>query len=141
MKENIWGKGGCELPNGRLCNACCVLPEIELENFIVSVGKPENTPCPNLNSFEGGCKLHFSGKPDTCRNWHCSKANNDDKLKLIAGALALGIVGFKDAEEAVLGWVENEKIEQVTFQLEKDAKNLAENIKPRDLICRDLVEP
>lgn len=140
MKENIWGKEGCELPGGGLCTACCVLPDIELEGSIVSVGKPENTPCPNLDLVNGGCKLHLNAKPDTCRNWDCSKTDINGKLWLIAGGLALELVNSDQAVISALNLI-NSDADKLRAQIEKNAKNLANDIKPRDLICRDLVEP
>ncbi len=140
MKENIWGKEGCLLPNGKLCTACCVLPNIELEGSFISIGKPENTPCPHLNQLEGGCSLHLNGKPDTCRNWHCSKAGNDYKLELITGGLALGLVNSDQAVRAASNWT-NKEISEVRNQIENEANSLIQEIKSRELIYGDLMEP
>ena len=140
MKENIWGKEGCELPGGGLCTACCVLPNIELEGSFVSIGKPENTPCPHLNQSKGGCNLHNNGKPDTCRNWHCSKAGNDYKTELIIGGLALGLVNSDQAVAAASNWNNNEN-RDTRNHIENEANRLIQDIKPRELICRDLEEP
>jgi hypothetical protein len=97
-KINIWGKVGCELPDGSLCYACCVLSRIELENTYVSVIKPENSPCPNLYSRDKesndyqGCKLQNNGKPGNCLGWHCSMADLNKKMDFIAQGLSLGLV-------------------------------------------------
>lgn len=97
-KLNIWGKAGCELPDGNLCFACCVLSRIELENTYASVIKPENSPCPNLYSCSEeangyrGCKFQNNGKPGGCLGWHCSNADLNGKMDYIAQGLSLGLV-------------------------------------------------
>lgn len=130
MKElevNIWGNTGCELPNGKLCTACCVLSNIELEGVYVSLAKPAHSPCPNL---EEGCKLHLVGvKPDSCKSWHCSMADLNGKLDLIAQGLSLEQVS---EEEAVLAGG--------AFVLFR-AKYLSKMTYNRALIERDLDEP
>lgn len=101
MKElglNIWGKAGCGRPDGGLCTACCVLPNIELEGTYVSLAKPAHSPCPNL--APQGCRLHLKGKPDTCKTWHCSMADLNGKIDLIAQGLSLGEVTDKEAVTA-----------------------------------------
>ena len=96
-RKNIWGKTGCELPNGNLCTACCVLPQVELESFYVSLIKPANSPCPHL--VDKGCGLHNTGKPSAC-GWHCSMANKLGKVDLIAQALSQGSVTQTEASLA-----------------------------------------
>ncbi len=107
-ERNIWGRPGCELPTGKLCNACCVFPQIELESGFVSVVKPPNTPCPFLKDT-GGCSKHPNLKPWGCKTYHCSSerglwfdSNGYGRLTLIAQALALGLVTKEEAIRASL---------------------------------------
>lgn len=106
---NIWGKPECELPNGKLCNACCILPAIELEGNVISAIKPEFTPCPNLSVDGQGCSLHKTGdKPAACV-WHCSQADLDHKLEFVSQTLASGKVSKNDANLAVINLTKNSK--------------------------------
>ena len=134
---NIWGKPGCELPSGKLCNACCVLPNVELSGFVVSVAKPENSPCPNLADDSGkegfGCKLHPIGKPETCLSWHCSSLTGSDKINYVAQGLSLGLVD-EDSALAAVG-------ESGKSLLIDTAKHLSNITRKRELITRDTIEP
>lgn len=126
---NIWGKPGCELPNGKLCNACCILPEIELEGTIVSVSKPANSPCPHLNDSGQGCSLHPDGKKEICKSWHCGVAGTESKINLIAQGLSSGLVSETDISDDIKNEVVGRSIifSEITI--------------PRDLVIRDLIEP
>ncbi|KKR43263.1 MAG: hypothetical protein UT76_C0012G0003 [Candidatus Woesebacteria bacterium GW2011_GWB1_40_12] len=134
---NIWGKQGCELPSGKLCNACCVLPNIELDGQLVSITKPENSPCPHLNDSSGkkgeGCGLHQKGKPGTCESWHCSSLRTSDKVNYIAQELSLGLVSETEALA-----VASESIRSLLIDT---AKRISKITTGRELIVRDLDEP
>lgn len=137
---NIWGKTGCNLPDGGLCRACCVLPDIELEGSVFSVGKPENSLCPYLNQSAGGCTLEGKGKPDNCTSWDCSKASNEYKLDLIAQSLALKDVTIKEAIDACNAWL-GDPAENTKMRLIDESERLKILTTQKDLITRDLVEP
>lgn len=147
MKEieiNIWGKPGCELPNGKLCTACCVLPEIELEGTYVSLAKPAHSPCTRLT--DKGCSLHSSNrKPDACKGWHCSKANLGGKLDLIAQSLSLGQVSEKEAVSSASELVDdNVGGKNMEFYLNTSVLSRSVELSrityPRELVERDLDE-
>ena len=141
MKEseaNIWGKSSCELPNGGLCIACCVLPEIELEGTYVSVSKPANSPCPHL--ADKGCSLSGVKKPDACRGWHCSMAGLNGKLDLVAQSLSLGQVSEAEATSSasrLLGANQGDIINTVVLAR---SVQLSEVTHKRELVVRDLDE-
>lgn len=143
---NIWGKPGCELPNGQLCNACCILPEIELEGVVGSLKKPANTPCPNLSEDGQGCKLHLTGeKPENCQNWHCSQLPEHKKPEYVAQAIVSNIVSNSEAVRTLDNlfsknnetYVIGERVTE-TFLL---ADDLARITMPRELISGELDEP
>ncbi len=143
--KNIWGKPGCELPSGLLCNACCILPKIELEGNIVSLKKPENSPCPNLSKNGQGCSLHLKGeKPETCKNWHCSQAPDYKKYELVAQAVASGIVTDTEVIIAMLKLIGDRNITKEApliadvFLLADDLKRL---MMDRPLVPGDVDEP
>lgn len=149
MKEtgqNIWGKKGCELPNGGLCTACCVFPNIELEGTYVSLAKPANSPCPNLAPQEG-CRLHLKGKPDTCRAWHCSASDLNGKLDLIAQGLSLGEVNDNEAVTAASELLNENSVTHDETDASIKAKVILRSVEiygitqKRALILRDLNEP
>lgn len=96
VEINIWGRGSCHLPNGNLCTACCVLPEVELGGTYASVIKPANSPCPNIKDGVG-CTLQGEAKPGACKAWHCSQATLWGKLDLIAQGLSLDLVSQDQA--------------------------------------------
>lgn len=137
---NIWGKAGCELPNGKLCTACCVLPEVELEGTIVSVKKPAFSPCPNLKRAEEGqgCNLHQNGKGDICKNWHCSGLGNNYRVDLIAGALSLGSV---TESEAILAVKQLQGVEYLETDMIERSKSYSTKIHNMELVGGDLDEP
>ena len=136
-KNNIWGRAGCELPNGKLCSACCVLPDIELEGALVSVGKPANSPCPYLDN--DGCQRQLAGKPDTCNDWHCSIADLGGKLNLVAQTLSLGQVDEDSAIEAVVRLTGTSWESAQKDVLERSAY-LSKITQKRELVTRDLDE-
>lgn len=145
-RVNIWGKPGCELPNGRLCNACCVLPNIELEGFYTSVAKPKNSPCPHLVDNTGksgeGCLLHQKAKPEACRSWHCSSLGNLKKADYIAQALSSGQVSESEAKAAVAEIFKEKHSEGVfKYSIVGKARALTRITGKKDLIYRDLDEP
>lgn len=144
-RTNIWGKSGCELPNGRLCDACCILPRIELEGTISSLIKPEFTPCPNLSEDGQGCRLHaLKSKPDACR-WHCSQTNLDRKLELISQAISSGIVDNLEANLAVMNLMRNTKssvpLSFIIGDVYLNAENIMARTMPRPLISGEIDEP
>lgn len=134
---NIWRRPDCELPSGKLCNACCVLPNIELSGFVVSVAKPENSPCPYLTDDSGkegkGCSLHSRGKPETCLSWHCSNLKGSDKIIYIAQGLSLGLVDEADAVTAA-----GESGKSMLIDM---ARRLSKITVQKELVTRDLDEP
>lgn len=143
--KNIWGKPGCELPDGSLCNACCILPEIELEGTVISLKKLENTPCPNLLEGGKGCSLHLKKeKPETCQNWHCSQAPYHKKFEYVAQAIASGIVTDKEAIIAMSKLIGDRKdlneapLITDVFLLADDLKGL---MMDRPLVSLDIDEP
>jgi hypothetical protein len=146
MKEtgnNIWGKPGCELPEGKLCNACCILPNIELEGTYTSLAKPANSPCPHIAIQ--GCDLHLQRKPDACKGWHCSMANVNGKVELIAQGLSTGQVTRTDALVAAYDILKddakgNRLIDLLQVGVLDRSVELLRITHPRDLIERDLVE-
>lgn len=146
MKEaetNIWGKPGCELPNGRLCNACCVLPEIELEGIYVSLAKLANSPCPHLAG--AGCDLHLNGKPDACKNWHCSNTGSDYKIDLIAQGLSSSLVTETEALSAAFEILRsrakgNTLIYLIQSGVLDRSAQLSTITHNKDLVARDLDE-
>ncbi len=151
MKErtNIWGKPDCELPSGELCNACCVLPNIELEGSYVSVGKPANSPCPYLispNPSDGmGCSLHPLAKPETCKAFHCGGVDTSFKLRLIAQALSSNLVSQNDALLSATNVLQSRVEEKVlagiiAYSVLEKAKVFAKLTRPRDLDIKDLDE-
>lgn len=140
MKElNIWGRPDCELPNGKLCNVCCVLSKVELDGTIFSIVKPAFTPCSNLNcELDSGCSLHLQGKPENCKNWHCGFLGDNYRRDIIACALAQNLVTEEEAIEAIdkLGrgkeWVK---------EMFRKSNVFSGKIKKRDLIIGDINEP
>lgn len=151
-RANIWGKPGCELPNGKICNACCVLLNIELAGVYASVAKPENSPCPHLYGQNGedadkqGCDLHFSGKSDNCKNWHCSMTSLNRKLDLIAQGLSLGLVteaeAFSSASTLLGGRQKknNDSAGIIQDMILAGSVMLSKITYPKELIERDLDE-
>lgn len=98
-ETNIWGKRGCELPNGGLCTACCIRPGVVLSTDYGVTNKPEHTPCPNLCG--DGCALQKTRrKPKMCIDFHCGHTTADEKLGLIAQAFSMGDVTEGQAIEA-----------------------------------------
>lgn len=144
-RENIWGRPGCELPNGALCNACCILPAIELEGGIISVEKPEFTPCPNLSKDGQGCSLHKTGnKPSSC-SWHCSQTQPYHKMELVSQAISTGIVTENEAEMAVARLVNEagsvNSLEDVLSSVFLHAEYIRGKTKIRPLIYGEPDEP
>jgi len=144
-RVNIWGRQNCDLPSGKLCNSCCVLPEIEFDGVYSSVAKPANSPCPNLNRVEG-CDLSLEDKPTVCQSWHCSTFDLGGKLGLIAEGLSLGLVNSDEAVLAALNILKGSNIEEKNFNakigyevLDKSAYLLPITYK-RDLRIGDLDE-
>lgn len=135
---NIWGKRGCELPDGKLCNACCILPNIELEGVYVSVGKPANSPCPHLGQ-EAGCSLHTNGKPEACVSWHCSVTDISTKVDLIAQGLSSGLVTSGEAAEAAFKFLRGD-ISGVKEKIISRANYLSNMTHAKDLMHGDLDE-
>lgn len=152
-RANIWGKPNCELPNGKICNACCVLLNIELSGVYTSVAKPENSPCPHLYGQKGedvdkqGCSLHFSGKSDNCKGWHCSMTSLNRKLDLVAQGLSLGLVTESEAVSSALVLLENRQkencdfVESVRDRILARSAMLSDITYKKDLVVRDLIEP
>jgi len=144
-RANIWGKPGCELPNGKICNACCVLLNVELEGTYVSISKLENSPCPYLYGQDGkdvdkqGCSLHLSGKSDNCKNWHCSMANLNRKLDLVAQGLSLGLVTESEAFASVSILFEGGQ--QIRDRILAGSVMLSKITRKKELVVRDLEEP
>lgn len=143
--KNIWGKPGCELPNKKLCNACCILPEIELEGTVISLKKSENSPCPNLLKEGEGCKLHLTEtKPNNCKNWHCSQVPYHKKFEYVAQAIASGIVTDKEAIIAMLKLI-GDRRDLNEVPLIADVFLLADNLKglmmDRPLVSGNIDEP
>jgi hypothetical protein len=144
---NIWGKPGCELPNGKLCNACCVLPNIELEGTYVSVGKLANSPCPYLNDTGEGCSLQISGKPEACKTWHCSMTGADGKINLIAQGLSLGLVSEHKAVSLAIGLVKKylPNVKELSSYIKNEVLGrsiiFSEITHAKGLVVRDLDEP
>ena len=140
---NIWGKEGCELPSGKLCNACCILPDIELEGTIVSVGKPANSPCPNLSIIGEGCSLHQKGKPETCKSWNCGRADLFGKLDLIAEGLSRSLVNETEAVVAASKLLKDTADPDgiIGFSVLDEAVRLSNVTFKKELILRDLNEP
>lgn len=148
-RTNIWGKPNCDLPDGKLCQACCVLPNIELEGTYVSVGKPANSPCQYLNNYDSedgqGCNLHPDRKPETCKNWHCSVARMDLKLDLIAQGLSLESVteseAILSAKELFKGRVDGKVVDDIIkFGILDKSVVLTKITHKRNLIVQDLDE-
>jgi|SRR3972149_3233193 len=129
---NIWGKKGCELPNGRLCHTCCELFTI---NFGLDTGPYKNarSPCPSQNSIINGgqgCSI-WQDKPTNCDIYHCGKENPNipEELNriqdLIAKSLALGLVTEDEAMKASRKFFKAGEIERVfalAKKFEKDTK-------------------
>lgn len=141
---NIWGKPNCELPNGKLCNACCILPEIELEGNIVSVKKPDFTPCPNLSKNGQGCSLHKTeNKPAACA-WHCSQAPASRQIELISQAISTDIVSCTDADKAVEKIMRDTNtsvpLEFIIDDVHLNAERIKGNTMHRELVYADLDE-
>ena len=142
---NIWGKPGCELPDGKLCNACCILPEIELEGNLTSVKKQGFTECPYLSKDGQGCSLHKTGdKPGACA-WHCSQADLNHKLELVSQTLSSGKISKEDVDLSVMNLLKGLKRSVSLSLILDDVYLYSENIKtktmPRELIYGDLDEP
>ncbi len=101
---NIWGKPGCELPNGGLCNACCILFKInEPEWGETGFYKEENVPCTFLARMDGkgmGCGIHGL-HPCVCQAYHCGKRPPMEKLFLIDTTQQAGLVSREEADTAV----------------------------------------
>ena len=98
VEKNIWGKSGCKLPSGKLCDACCQFYEVAVGNQI----KPGNTPCPYQNSVLNhgeGCSQH--GVYRECVIFHCPTYNPNTNLELIAIALSKGLVTSRETEKAI----------------------------------------
>jgi hypothetical protein len=145
-RTNIWGKFGCDLPNGKLCHACCVLPNIELEGVYVSVGKPANSPCPYLAGSDGkteqGCSKHLNEKPEACKTWHCEAADLNSQLELIAEGLSLDLVNTPEATSSasvLLGSLPNPD-GFIKYNILDKAAALSKITHKRALVVRDVVE-
>ena len=140
---NIWGKEGCELPSGKLCNACCILPDIELEGTIVSVGKPANSPCPNLSIIGEGCSLHQKGKPETCKSWNCGRVDLFGKLDLIAEGLSQSLVNETEAVTAASNLLDGTANPDgiIRFGVLDEAIRLSNITSKKELTLRELNEP
>jgi hypothetical protein len=100
MKErkNVWGNAGCELPDGKLCNVCCVLAEVEL---VGESPKPAFSPCQYLGENGEGCVIHKGLRSKMCSDWHCSSVGTNFSREIISGALALGSVTDDEARNAL----------------------------------------
>ena len=103
---NIWGKQGCELPQGGYCNACCIVFRIasKLAGGRGFFEKEAGVRCKNLNQSTtvGGCDIQ-SYKPSQCYFFHCSSDELApmDKAKLIYQAASDGLVDANDMNDAL----------------------------------------
>ncbi len=78
---NIWGKNGCEMPDGSLCTVCCrVFGFLSRWGDKHAVGKPIGEKCDFLS--DSGCKIHGLA-PDSCGYYHCSQSPDEVKKLLI----------------------------------------------------------
>jgi hypothetical protein len=95
-KNNVWGKSGCELPDGNLCDACCIFYNIPEANS--SAGQH----CQHMKRDTGdqGCRIHEIS-PTRCQSFHCSNRPPAEKLELINTAYTEGQVTLQEAQEAV----------------------------------------
>jgi hypothetical protein len=102
---NIWGKPFCELPSGKLCDACCNVKEITNDPTWKNIKKLPGENCGFMNRKNGkgeGCRLHGMG-PDRCDRYHCSKEPEAiNKMNLIDYALRENVVSKEEADQAVL---------------------------------------
>jgi hypothetical protein len=93
-KENAFGLPGCELPNGTLCDACCIVKSI------AALSKPKETRC-DYQLPEGGCDLHGSDeKPPECRDFHCSDDSQHMNWEYIQKMEASGRITSDEANDA-----------------------------------------
>ncbi len=121
---NIWGKLGCELPNGKLCHACCDLMTI---NFGFDAGpyKAGRSPCPYQNSVLNGgegCSCQ-DNKPANCKLYFCGSEDNVIKADLIAKGLALGLVTEEEAISTAGKILKPHEIERLIISEAKQFKN------------------
>lgn len=93
---NIWGKPGCELPNGGLCVACC-------QYFTIpAFDSPAGRLCEHVVPGQG-CRIIFdANNPDLipliplrngqCAAFHCSNADRTERGHFMNIARRLGQV-------------------------------------------------
>ncbi len=93
-KINIWGKPGYLLPDGEMCQACCV------GGWVPELDKLPNNPC--RFQCKNGCSLHNQGgQPNRCQSYHCSTDTNPNRLAhFIHIALVLSLVTQTEASSA-----------------------------------------
>jgi hypothetical protein len=84
-KINIWGKPNCQLPNGRLCTACC-------QRFTISeFNSPAGKLCEYADPNGGGCRILT--QPDLsylrdlrnqrCGPYYCGDESNKTEISLL----------------------------------------------------------
>jgi hypothetical protein len=100
--KNIWGKQGCELPTGALCDACCKLKGIQ-DPLFTDGHKPIGVTCDFMKRKMGkgeGCGLHGLS-PEPCQAYHCSQDRGSPGVwaRLIATAFHEGLVTHEEAWE------------------------------------------
>jgi|SRR3972149_5619595 len=63
-KENLWGQTGCQLPDGKLCRACCA------PLFVPELSKEAGEECSHESAQ--GCGIFGQrNRPDRCSSFHC----------------------------------------------------------------------
>jgi hypothetical protein len=73
-KLNMWGKPGCELPDGGTCHCCCALSiDTQATCGPVSIDHDLYQRCPTLKVGEG-CGDYERRPASPCRDFDCRRA-------------------------------------------------------------------
>ena len=95
--ENIFGGRGCQLPDGKLCRACCYSLEIREPRLHKGAGQE----CPHESDQGCGIHKHPDLYPHACDRFHCNifidgrHTNETHKAVFVAArGIQLGYVNY-----------------------------------------------
>ena len=112
MKEelNVWGKSGCERPDGGRCTACCT-EMLVWDGSADDMVKMAGIDCDYQRVGEGCSVFQSEVRPKCCGVFHCSRASESVRRKLVRRAGALGEVTEAEMEAALKGLGERGLVE------------------------------
>lgn len=96
---NIWGKAGCDLPDGSKCQVCCIGYQIIGDNGLFISGNQEHCPLSKASDPKniGWCN-RYETRPRMCAQFHCSDLNLSAKQALLYVAFCSGLIDYQTIE-------------------------------------------